>query len=162
MMAKSLLIGLALLIYILPANFCQATIASSDLAGVWMGTVDLVDGNGKLQHIPIFISIDEDIITSSNTANATHFFGLIYLDGVKLPHPFDKLPPWFGIPFSGAVLNDDTIIMTADESLIRAKFRPLKGQIYPSPVIQGFMQLTDNFPVNTATGKIYVRKAHAF
>lgn len=161
-MRKALLFGLTLLILFSVAGFCQAKIARSDLTGIWGGSAELVTGDGKIYNISIFISIDDDVIPSANGKNATHFFGLIYLNGDNLPHPFDKLPSWPGIPFSAAVLNDNTIVITANESLIRANFSLGHEAIDKQPEMKGLIQLTDNFPVNTATGTIYVRKACVF
>lgn len=158
-MRKALTIGLALLILVSLAGFCQAKIARSDLTGVWIGSAELTDGNGTIHNIRVFLSIEDDVIASPNGKKVTHFFGSIYLEGDNLPQPFDNLPSWPGLPFSGTVLNDNTTIMTANESLIRAKFSLVREQNDLQPQMQGFIQLTDNFPVNTATGTIYVRKA---
>ena len=142
-MKKMQFIGYLLLFLVssIVIGFCQSAFAADDQQGL-AGTVTLIDGNGG-KHI------DQTMVLTmnpSNPASGSQFVGTIFIDDPNLPAPFNFNPP---VPQKiTGVFDGNTIIMTAFQTYIQGTI-DIKAGIM---TIDGFIQITNNSPVNTATG----------
>jgi hypothetical protein len=106
------------------------------------GTVTLIDGNGN-KHIDKTMVLT---LSSGSSTPTSQFIGTIFIDDPNLPAPFNFDPP---IPQQiTGIFDGQMIIITAFQTYIQGKVGVDDSMI----TINGYMQLTNNSPVNTATG----------
>lgn len=133
-----LLLGLVSIILIV---LYQSAFAGADQQAL-TGTVTLIDGNGG-KHVNKTMSLT---MNGSNPASGTQFTGTIFINDPNLPAPFNYNPP---VPQKiTGVFDGTTIIMTAFHTYIQGTVSLKNGVI----IVDGFIQITNNIPVNTATG----------
>lgn len=122
-------------------GFSQLAFAADNQPGL-VGMVTLIDGDGG-KHIDKTLVLT---MNPSNPASGSQFVGTIFIDDPNLPAPFNFNPP---VPQKiTGVFDGNTIIMTAFQTYIQGTI-DIKAGIM---TIDGFIQITNNSPVNTATG----------